>query len=60
MTVGEMLAYTKRLKEIVNGPKELKINRLKTLSDDLLAFSDVSNDTFAKHMFCTVIEEMYS
>lgn len=58
MTFGEMLAFTNRFKEIINGSSELKFNRLKALSDDLLAYCDSENDVFAKQMFCTVVVEM--
>lgn len=60
MTFGEMLAFTSRFKEIVGGPSELKFNRLKALSDDLLTYCDMEDDIFTKQMFCTVVEEMYS
>lgn len=60
MTFGEMLAFTSRFKEIVGGPSELKFNRLKALSDDLLAYCDMEDDIFTKQMLCTVVEEMYS
>lgn len=60
MTFGEMLVFTNRFKEIVNGQKELKANRLEALSDDLLTFCDIENDVFAKQLFCTVVEEMHS
>lgn len=60
MTTGEMLAYTDRFKEILNGTKELKVTRLKSLSDDLIAYCDLENDAFAKQLFCTVVEEMHA
>lgn len=60
MTFGEMLAFTNRFKEIINGSSELKFSRLKALSDDLLTYCDMEDDIFTKQMFCTVVEEMYS
>lgn len=60
MTFGEMLAFTNRFKEIINGSSELKFSRLKALSDDLLTFCDIENDVFAKQLFSALVEEMHS
>jgi|GEM_PF-3720944 len=59
MTFGEMLAFTNRFNEIKNGTSELKKERLKSLSDDLMTSGDLESDGHLKAMFCTVIEEMY-
>jgi hypothetical protein len=60
MTAGEMVGFTKRLAEIKSGVPELKRERLRALSDDLLQSGDPEKDPFLKAMFITVIEEMHA
>jgi hypothetical protein len=59
MTFGEMLAFTNRFSEIKSGVPELKRERLRALSDDLLQSGDPEKDPFLKAMFITVIEELH-
>lgn len=60
MTIGEMLAWTERYKDITTSvsTKHLRRSRLTSLGADIRINYEVGKDAFATQLYETVAEEL--